>query len=215
VVVTLPAGYKFGNGAGANIDGAAGFVSAVAPDSSSITVLLPPGATGTLTVDSVGVDFAPGVQFSLETDQTVTVGAVTPQAGTGSTGSAPAVTIPPPGGTTFFYDGGTYDASMPLVVPDVGTFQIPSRVYKITVADTTALTTTVDWTSPEDLGLYFFASNGTTAFGAVGDAGGGGVHPETVDNTFPPGTYYVAVMNFSDPVTNPPWIALSFTNITE
>src|SRR6185503_2980648 len=185
LVITLPAGYKFGNGAGANINGSAGIVTAVAPDSSSITVLLPPGATGTLTVDSVGVDYAPGVLFSLPTDQTVTVGAVTPQAGTGSTGSAPAVTIPPPGGTTFFYDGGSYDANMPLVVTGVGTFPIPSRVYKITVTDTTALTTTVDWTSPEDLGLYFFASNGTTAFGAVGDAGGGGVHPETVDNTFP------------------------------
>src|SRR3954469_20231881 len=215
LVVTLPAGYKFGNGAGANIAGAAGFVSAVAPDSSSITVLLPPGAAGTLTVDSVGVDFAPGVLFSLPTDQTVTVGAVTPQAGTGSTGSAPALTIPPPGGTTFFYDGGTYDASMPLVVAGVGTFQTPSRVYKITVADTTALTTTVDWTSPEDLGLYFFASNGTTAFGTAADAGGGGVHPEAGDNIFPPGTYYMAVMNFSDPITNPPWIALTITNITE
>jgi hypothetical protein len=216
VIVTLPAGYKFGSGAGANIEGAAGFVSAVAPDSSSITVLLPPGSTGTLTVDSVGVDFAPGVLFSLPTDQTVTVGPVTPQAGTGATGTAPAVTIPPPGGTTFFYDGGTYDYSAPLVVPNVGTFPIPSRLYKIVVADTTTLTTTLDWTSPEDLGLYFYQSNGTTAFGtAPADAGGPGVHPESTDNTFPPGTYYMAVLNFSDPVTNPPWIALTITNSTE
>jgi hypothetical protein len=212
LVVTLPTGYKFGNGAGANIGGAAGFVSAVAPDSSSITVLLPPGATGTLTVDSVGVDFAPGVLFSLATDQTVTVGAVTPQAGTGSTGSAPALTIPPVGGTTFFYDGGTYDYNAPLVFSGQ-TFPTPSRLYKIVVADSTALTTTVDWPSPEDLGLYFFASNGTTPFGAAGDDGGGGVHPETVDNIFPPGTYYMAVVNFGD--TNPPWIGLTITNITE
>jgi hypothetical protein len=213
LVVTLPtAGYKFGSGAGANIAGATGFTSAVAPDSSSITVLLPPGATGTLTVDSVGVDYAPGVLFSLETDQTVTVGPVTPQAGTGSTGSAPALTIPPVGATTFFYDGGTYDANMPLVTTS-GTFPIPSRVYKITVADTTALTTELNWPGAEDLGLYFFASNGTTPFGASADAGGAGGHPESADNTFPPGTYYMAVMNFAD--TDPAWISLNITNITE
>jgi hypothetical protein len=214
LVVTLPtAGYKFGNGAGANIAGAAGFTSAVAPDSSSITVLLPPGSTGTLTVDSVGVDFAPGVLFSLPTDQTVTVGAVTPLAGTGSTGSAPALTIPAPGETSFFYDGGTYDAAMPITFAGVGTFNFPARVYKITVADTTALTTALNWPGAEDLGLYFYAADGHTAFGTAADDGGDGAHPESGDNTFPPGTYYMAVINFAD--TDPAWISLSVTNITE
>jgi hypothetical protein len=211
LVVTLPAGYKFGNGAGANVGGGpAGFVTSVAPDSSSITVLLPPGSNGPITVDSVGVDYAPGVLFSLPTSDVVTVGAVTPQAGTGSPSSAPTLTLPPPGATSFFYDGGTYDYSAPLVFTGVpGTFPTPSRLYKFTVADSTALTTAVDWPSPEDLGLYFFQSNGTTLVGSAADAGGGGVHPEEATNTFAPGTYYIAVTNFSE--TLPPWFSLAIT----
>jgi hypothetical protein len=210
LVITLAVpGYKFGSGAGANIAGAAGVVTAVAPDSSSIDVLLPPGATGIVTVDSVGVDYAPGVLFSLPTDQTVTVGPVTPQAGTGSTGTAPALTIAPGTSTTFF-DGGTYDYTAPLVFSGVaGTFPTPSRLYKITVPgpDSLSVTTTVDWPSPEDLGLYFFASNGTTLVGKAADNGGGGVHPETVTNTFGPGTYFMAVCNFS--ATLPAYFSLA------
>jgi hypothetical protein len=210
LVITLPAGYKFGAGAGANVSGTAGIVQAVAPDSSSITVLLPPGTTGTITVDNVAVDFAPGVLFSLPTESAVTVGAVTPLAGTGSPGTAPAVTIPAVGGTTTFFDGGTYDYAAPIFGGAFGTF--PSRLYNVTFADSTTLTVTVDWPSPEDLGIYLFESNGTTEVGSpgAGDAGGGGVHPETLTQTFGPGTFLVAIVNFN--ATNPPYIALSITN---
>jgi len=212
LVITLAApGYKFGSGAGANIAGAAGVVTAVAPDSSSVTVLLPPGASGPVTVDSVGVDYAPGVLFSLPTDQTVTVGPVTPQAGTGSTGSAPALAIAPGTSTTFF-DGGTFDYSAPLVFAGVaGTFPTPARLYKITVPgpDSLTITTTVDWPSPEDLGLYFFQSNGTTLIGTSADAGGGGAHPESTSNTFGPGTYFMAVCNFS--ASNPAYFSLAIS----
>jgi hypothetical protein len=201
LVITLPAGYKFGSGAGASVEGAVGAVQSVAPDSTAITVLLPPGATGQLTVDSVAVDFAPGVLFSLPTDQTVTVGAVTPLAGTESPSTAPPVTIQPPGGSTLFFDGGTFDGTA------FGAF--PTRYYKITVADTTILTTTIDWPSPEDLGLYFFLSDGSTDFGSPADAGGGGAHPESATNTFPPGTYVMGVVNFN--LTNPPYFALTLT----
>jgi hypothetical protein len=205
LTITLPAGYKFGAGAGANIEGAAGAVQSVAPDSSSIVILFPPGATGPVTVDSVTVDFAPGVLFSLPTDQTVTVGPVTPLAGTGSAATAPAITIQPVGGTTLFFDGGTYDYTAPTQFGAV-----PARLYTITVTDTTTLTTTVDWPSPEDIGLYFFQSNGTTEITAfAADPGVGGEHPESGTNTFPPGTYKMAVVNWS--ATLPPYFALSVT----
>jgi hypothetical protein len=207
LVITLPAGYKFGAGAGANVAGTAGIVQSVSADSTSITVLLPPGTSGPITVDSVAVDFVPGVLFSLPSTETVTVGAVTPLAGTGSPGTAPAVTIAPEGGTTAFFDGGTYDYQAPILGGAFGTF--PSRLYSITVADSTTLTTTVDWPSPEDLGIYFFESNGTTETGAPGDAGGGGAHPESTTNTFAPGTYLMAVVNFN--ATNPPYFALIVT----
>jgi hypothetical protein len=207
LVITLPAGYKFGTGAGANISGAAGATQSVAPDSSSITVLLPPGASGPVTVDSVAVDFAPGVLFSLPTDQTVTVGPVTPLAGTGATGTAPAITIQPIGGSTVFFDGGTFDYQAPILGGQFGTF--PSRLYKITVADSTTLTTTLDWPSTEDMGIYFFEADGTTETGTPGDAGGAGAHPETTTNTFAPGTYLMAIVNFN--TTNPAYFALTVT----
>jgi hypothetical protein len=207
LVITLPAGYKFGSGAGASVEGVAGVTQSVAPDSSAVTVLLPPGTTGQVTVDSVAVDFAPGVLFSLPTDQNVTVGPVTPLSGTESAAGAPPITIQPPGGSTLFFDGGTFDYQAPILGGQFGTF--PARLYKITVADTTTLTTTVDWPSPEDLGIYFFQSNGTTETGSPGDAGGGGAHPETTTNTFAPGTYLMAIVNFN--ATNPAYFALTIT----
>jgi hypothetical protein len=202
LVLTLPTGYKFGAGAGASLGGAAGIVQAVAPDSSSITVLLPPGATGTVTVDSVQVDYIPGVLFSLPTPQAVTVGAVTPQAGTGSAGTAPTLTLPAVGGPALaFFDGGTYDYAHPT--------NGPARLYKFVVADSVVLSTTVDWPSAEDLGVYFYTADATTGFGDPADAGGAGVHPETVDNTFGPGTYFMGVHNFS--ATNPPYFGITIS----
>jgi len=201
LVLTLPAGYKFGSGAGASVAGAAGIVQSVAPDSASITVLLPPGATGEVTVDSVQVDYIPGVLFSLPTPQTVTVGAVTPQTGTNSPASAPTLTLPAPGGPALaFFDGGTYDFS---------STNGPARLYKFVVTAPVVLTTTVDWPSAEDLGLYFYTSDAATDFGDPADAGGGGAHPETIDNTFTPGTYYMGVTNFS--ATNPPYYGIQIT----
>jgi hypothetical protein len=204
LVITLPAGYKFGEGAGANIAGAAGFVTAVAPDSSSITVLLPPGATGTVTVDGVGVDFVPGVLFSLPTTETVTVGAVVPLAGTDAPGTAPALTVPAVGATSFLYDGGTYDYPAPILGGAFGNF--PARLYNFTLADSTTLTYTLDWPSAEDLGIYLFLANGTTETPGAAD---GVSKPESATTTFGPGSYRLAVVNFN--ATNPPYFSLSLT----
>jgi hypothetical protein len=205
LLITLPAGYKFGAGAGASLGGAAGIVQSVAADSSSITVLLPPGGTGTITVDSVAVDFAPGVLFSLPTDNTVTVGAVTPQSGTNTPGSAPTLTLPPTDGPALaFFDGGTYDFA---------SVNGPARLYKFVVTDSVDLTTTVDWPSPEDLGLYFYAADGATDVGAgPADAGGAGAHPESATNTFAPGTYIMGVTNFS--ATTPPYFGITISATT-
>jgi hypothetical protein len=201
LVITLPAGYKFGSGAGASLAGAPGIVQSVAPDSSSVTVLLPPGATGEVTVDSVQVDYIPGVLFSLPTPQTVTVGPVAPQAGTNAPGSAPTLALPAVGGPALaFFDGGTYDYA---------STNGPARLYKFVVTDSVVLSTTVDWPSAEDLGLYFYTADATTDFGDFADAGGAAAHPETIDNTFGPGTYFMGVTNFS--LTNPPYYGITIT----
>jgi hypothetical protein len=205
LVITLPSGYKFGTGAGASLGGAAGIVQSVAADSSSITVLLPPGGTGAVTVDSVQVDFVPGVLFSLPTPDSVTVGLVTPQTGTNSVASAPTLTLPPTDdGALAFFDGGTYDFS---------SVNGPARLYKFVVTDSVDLTTTVDWPSTEDLGLYFYAADGATDVGATpADAGGAGAHPETATNTFAPGTYIMGVTNFS--ATNPAYYGITISATT-
>jgi len=206
LTITLPSGYKFGSGAGASLSGAAGAVTGVAPDSSSISVLLPPGASGTVTVDSVQADFVPGVLFSYPTPDSVTIGPVTPQTGTGSPATAPPITIQPAGGSTVFFDGGSFDYTAPTV--EFG--GAPARLYTITLADTTTLTTTVDWPSQEDMGLYFFQSNGTTELpDTFIDPGGAGEHPETGTNTFAPGTYKMAVVNWDGTVM--PYFSLTVT----
>jgi hypothetical protein len=209
LTITLPAGFKFGAGAGVSspVSGA-GIIASISADSTSADVLLAPGTTGALIIDSVTVDFAPGVKFSLPTIDTVAVGAVTPLAGTDAPGTAPAVTIPAAGAaSTVFFDGGTFDYPAPLFGGAFGDF--PSRLYKIVVADSTVLTTSVDWPSGEDMGVYFFLANGTTEFGTPGDGADPAEHPEGTTNTFPPGTYMMAIVDFS--ATNPPYFGLTIT----
>jgi hypothetical protein len=208
VTITLPAGYKFVAGAAASTDQGPAIVQSFTADSTGLVVLPAPGSTGPMTLDSVQASFLPGVTLGgLPTDATITVAAVVPQAGTGATGTAPILTIPAVGETIAFYDGGTYDYPAPILGGAFGTF--PSRLYKITVAAPTTLTTTVHWAGTQDFGIYFFASNGTTDFGTPGDGATPDVNPETTTNTFPAGTYYMAIINFS--ATNPPWFSLTVT----
>jgi hypothetical protein len=203
LTITLPAGFKFGEGAGVSsaLTGS-GIIASISADSTSADVLLAPGTTGTLLIDSVTVDFAPGVKFSLPTTDSVTVGAVTPLSGTDAPGTAPAVTIPAAGAaSTVFFDGGTFDF--------LAFGSVPSRLYKIVVADTTTLTTAVDWPSGQDMGVYFFLADGATPFGTPGDGADPAQHPEVTTNTFAPGTYMMAILNFS--TTDPPYFGLTIT----
>lgn len=204
VTITLPAGYTFSADASVETDVAAGFVTGISEDGTSITALLPPGSSGPVTLGGVNAAFLPGLSLTAPSIDPVTVAAVTPQAGTGSTSTAPTLTVAPPGGTTTFYDGGTYDYGAPLFDTS-----IPARLYKFTVPADGDFTVTIDWTSPEDLGVYYFEADGSTETGSAADAGGGGAHPESSTSTFTAGTYFMAVVNFSG--TNPPFYSIQFT----
>ena len=183
LVITLPAGYKFGAGAGASVDGTPGITTAVAPDSTSATVLLPPGTTGTIQVDSVAVDFVPGVLFSLPTTETVTVGAATPLAGTDNPATAPALVIPPPGGASGLYDAPDFAASV-------------NRFYRLDITEPGDYDITLNWTTGSDLDLI-------VCFDAACSDGDGqaatGAHPEhgvyTIETA--PVTYYVLVNDYA------------------
>jgi hypothetical protein len=141
LTVTLPAGYKFGTAPGITVGSDVGVTTAVAPDSSSVTVVLPPGATGTVQVDSVQADYLPGVNLSLPSDQTVTVGA-TPLTGTDDPGTAPVIPLPAPGGVTATFDVPDFAAS--------GFF----RFYRIDVAEPGDYSVSLDWDIGSDMDLY-------------------------------------------------------------
>jgi len=167
----------------------------------SITFVAPPGATGVVTVSGVEV-----AEFPLtlpSSDAPITVSStVTPLAGTDDPGTAPAIAVPAAGGSTILYDTGTFDYAAPIFGGAFGNF--PARLYEITVPAGT-FTLTLEWSTGEDLGGYYFLSDGTTepAFGPA-DAHGEGADssPETSTDALTAGTYLIAVVNFSatDPV---------------
>jgi hypothetical protein len=182
LTVTLPAGFKFGTAPGITVGSDVGVTTAVAPDSSSVTVILPPGATGTVIIDSVQVDFLPGVNLSLPSDQTVTVGA-TPLTGTDDPGTAPVIPLPAPGGVTATFDVPDFAAS--------GFF----RFYRIDVAEPGDYSVTLDWDIGSDLDLYLCFDLACD----VGDfAAATASHPEAATYAIAtPGTYWLWVNDYS------------------
>jgi hypothetical protein len=182
LVITLPAGYKFGNGGGANVSGTAGITTSVAPDSSSATVILPPGTTGELTVDSVTTSFIPGVLFSLPTGDSVTVGPATPLAGTDNPATAPALSVPPAGGTTALYDAPDFTAN-------------PNRFYRIDFPEAGDYQITTNWTTGSDIDMIL-------CFDAACSDGDGqaatSAHPEVgVYTIAAPVTYYLLINDYA------------------
>jgi hypothetical protein len=182
LTVTLPAGYKFGTAPGVTVGSDVGVTTAVAPDSSSVTVILPPGATGTVQVDSVQVDFLPGVNLSLPSDQTVTVGA-TPLPGTDAPTTAPSIPLPAAGGVTATFDVPDFAASV-------------DHFYRIDVVEPGDYTITVDWDIGSDLDAPVCLSDPTCASEDFADPTVSGSHPETGTFTLPAGTHVIWVNDY-------------------
>jgi hypothetical protein len=128
-------------------------------------------------------------------------------AGTGAPGTAPELTVAPPGETSTLFDGGTFDYAAPIFGGAFGDF--PSRLYRLTVPADGDFTVSQDWGSAEDLGVYYFLPDGTTETGSAADGGGGGAHPEASTSAFTAGTYLMAVVNFN--ATNPPFFSIQLT----
>jgi hypothetical protein len=206
--VTVTAeGYTFLPDAAISFAGTPALVLGVAEDGTSMTFLPAPGTVGTALIDNVAINFLPETPLSLETTAELTVGALVPLAGTDAPGTAPALTVPPVGETTTLFDGGTFDYPAPILGGAFGDF--PARLYSFTVPADGDFTVSLDWGSPEDLGVYYFLPDGTTETGSAADAGGGGAHPEESTSTFTAGTYLMAVVNFNP--TNPPFFSIQFT----
>jgi hypothetical protein len=182
LTVTLPAGYRFGTAPGVTVGGDVGVTTAVAPDSSSVTVILPPGATGTVTVDSVQVDYLPGVNLSLPSDQTVTVGTAT-LPGTDAPGTAPSIPLPAAGGVTATFDVPDFAATI-------------DHFYKLNVTEPGDYTITVGWSIGSDLDAPVCVSDPTCASEDFLDATVSGNKPETGTFTLPAGTHVLWVEDY-------------------
>jgi hypothetical protein len=186
LVITLQPGYKFGAGGGASVGGTPGVTTAIAPDSSSATVLLLPGTTGALTVDSVAVDYLSGVLFSLPTPDSVTVGPLTTALpGTADPSTAPSLPLPGPGGTTAIFDIPDFAATI-------------DHFYRLDVAEAGDYTVTVDWTVGSDVDAPICVADPTCAAEDFSDATVSGEHPETGTFTLPAGTSTLWVEDFGE-----------------
>ncbi len=179
LTVTLPAGYKFGTAPGVTVGGDVGVTIGVAPDSSSVTVVLPPGATGTVTADSVQVDFLPGVNLSLPSDQTVTVGSAT-LPGTAAPTTAPAISVPAAGGVTATFDLPDFTATI-------------DHFYKLDVTEAGDYDVSVDWSVGSDVDVVLCFDAGCSTFDASAATGN---KPEAATFTLPVGTSYLLVEDF-------------------
>ena len=206
VTLTAPAGFNF-DPATATV--AIGGISPIVTGATATTItFLPnPGVVGP--ADLTGVILASAPQFSLafQTVDTLTVGTTfTPLAGTGAPGSAPSIAVPAVGETTGLIDGGTYDYGAPIFGGAFGLF--PARLYKLVVPTGRDITVTINWASGDDLGGYWFASDGTTEPPELNaaDAGGGGAFPESSTSTFAAGTYLLAIVNFGP--GDPPFFSI-------
>jgi len=191
VTITLPTGFKFGEGAavGSAVTGP-GIIEAVSADSTSADVLLAPSTTGSLTIDSITVSFVPGVKFSLPTADTVAVGAVTPAPGTESTATAPELPVPPVDGTTGFFDAGTFTAADISGDGGVG----KAQYYKLTVTEDGDYNLAVNWDNTSDVDMIVC---GDAACVAEDFSAATAAQPETHTYTLTAGTYYVVVELFA------------------
>ena len=209
ITVTAPAGFTFAPDVGFSWGGNAAIINSVAAGGGSANITPLPGANGHASVSNVIVNAAPQFKLTLPAKAEVTVPAVVPLEGTDDPATAPEIVVPGAGGTVITNDAGTFDYSAPIFGGAFGNF--PARLYKIVVTGTITLTTTVDWPTGQDLGVYWFNADGVgePAFGNPADAGGPGAHPETATSTVPAGTYLLAVVNFG--TGNPPVFQLTLS----
>jgi hypothetical protein len=153
-----------------------------------------------------GLIYTPAPQFSLTlpTVQEVTTAELVPLPNADHPSTAPAIAVPAPGGTTTIFDAGPFNG------PGDCCFGGHTRLYRVDLTEAATLTGSVDWFEGQDLGVYWVAADGITPIGDFsGDVGGEGTHPETEAITLAPGTYFMAIPNFS--LTNPNLIVLTLS----
>jgi hypothetical protein len=167
----------------------------------TITFLPKPAATGKVGVGAVDV-----VGFGLSLTSTapaITVGAVTAAPGTDDPATAPALALPVLGGTTGFYDAGSF----PTAVATIGPF---NQFYRIVAPGASSYQVTVNWDNAADVDV---ALCGEATCAAPNFAAATANHPESTTYTFTgAGTNYLVLNLFAGAV--PAWVSIKITRIT-
>ena len=214
VTVTAPAGFTFTTAAtppatnsGVTFGTRVAIVSA--RTATTITFVPLPGSSGVATITGVIPTAAPMFSLTLPTDDAITVPDIIPLRFTDAPATAPAIPAPTANGQSFdLFEAGAYNGHAPIFGGAFGEFA--ARWYKVTVpAGVTSVTVTLDWPTGQDLGAYWFETDGIgePAEGVPADNGGDGAHPEVSTSLLLPRTYLLAVVNFS--ATNPPFFKLT------
>ncbi|MGH7509475.1 MAG: hypothetical protein ACREMZ_08390 [Gemmatimonadales bacterium] len=211
-VLTVPEGYQFNPDAGVTFDAGSAIITDRAADGRSLTLFPPPGTTSTGAA-TIFVEFLPTVPLATTTDVPLTISpTLAAQPGTDDPATAPEFTIPPPGGSGGFFDGGAFGAAT-----CGGNSGIPCQLYKFTLAADATFDVSSAWSNEADIGLYFMSADGTTDTDQACDSHGRGAdaQPEACEISLIAGTYLVGFVNFGpfypemDP--NPDWVGLSIT----
>lgn len=178
--------------------GAAGTVLRSTAD--TVVVIVPFASAGTITIDSLAVNYIPGLNLSIPSSSTVNpTGDIW---GTGDTSYATAPTLPiPPSGSSYEFITNLGPANGTNCAETNG----PCVIYAFTVGATTTLTFTVDWDSDADIDIYACDNTGVNGCFEDGGAGATGDQPQTFTFDFPAGTHYLVIERYvGTPLGTPP-----------
>ncbi len=157
----------------------------------SLTFVPAPSATGRVIVNGVSIG---GFPLSLAAKgDTLTVGALTPLAGTTGQASAPSLDIPAAGTATTVFDQPDFAAADDPIIPLVG----PSAFYKVVIPSAGDYTITTNWDIGSDIDQFLCGS-------PIDDAGltncdfsaATGNQPESATYTLAAGTYFIVLNDF-------------------
>jgi hypothetical protein len=153
-------------------------------DGSAITFIPTPGFTGPALVANITLPFLPTTPLTLPTEAEITVPAVSQVPGTEDPATAPALTAPPVGGQSSFFD-----------LPDFAA--TADHWYELTVTEAGVYTVTMDWDIGDDIDMILCNADLSICDGqaATGD------HPEVGEYDLAPGTYLILANDFGqDPI---------------
>lgn len=166
-----------------------------AVDGSSAVLLVAPGTSSQLTVSGITPSYAPSVNLTLETTDTIIATDASDYTGTDDPVTAPTIPLAPVGETVTIYD-------------------IPSAVdmfYKIVLTETTTIKVDTDWADHAgDVDQLYLNS----AFALIPPfTAATGAAPETSTATLAAGTYYIYLNQYDgDPGD---WYLLSITTVSQ